>query len=417
MRVSSLALGLLGFVSADNFLQNARQNANCLIYHDYTFWDLRQLQSETDYIGNANEGASQIHNYHFNFCRFPTQCDSDGDDTAWVTDFLGDKLGAPVGCRDVTGGSVDDVHPVILKDKDSGESSIKLSYINGPTCPYANEAMTFNVQVKCDYEVEGYKFEQKFLPDNWCHPEVVLTSKHGCPSFEGTSFVKFLSRHPWVIAVLMLFFGIFSCFYGYKFFYIIIGCLSGGAAFLFSAVLLSLTGALEGLEDAETGKLVMATVFMMVCIIIGVVVGWLFAKLVDKIGGIFIGVCLGFLLGVSIYNLFFIQTGSIILLLTLTAAGVLVGGFVGYKYIEKVIIIGSSIIGAYLFVRGISLFVGHFPNEFVIMQEAANGIEPEWEWQFIVYLVSIGILALIGMKVQFTKAAADNESDSYQKMD
>lgn len=133
---------------------------------------------------------------------------------------------------------------------------------------------------------------------------MVLTSKHGCPVFEATAIVKFLGSHPWILGVLMILFGGFSCFYGYKFFYIVIGCLTGLVAFLFASILVSLTGAMDGLETATTGKLVMAVVFMIICIAFGVIVGWFLAKLAEKIGGVFIGLCLGFLLGVSLYNLF-----------------------------------------------------------------------------------------------------------------
>ncbi len=403
MKVSLLVLALLGLAYGNKFLDEAKENANCLVYHDFTFWDFRPLENDLDYSAKGTEGTA-THKYYFNFCRKPTHQNEGEENPAWVTDNY-----SVTGSYIANSGSTsDDVRPVILKDTETGAQHIKFVYTNGDACPYNSADKTFSVEVQCAPGLNGLEYVKKDVTD-YCNPKVIVKSSSGCPAFEATAAVKFLGNHPWILAIVMIVFGLFSCLYGYKFFYIIIGTITGGIAFLFSMLLFSLMGLMDGLDHGSTGKLALAVVLVIVCIVIGAVVGFFIAKLTEKIGGILIGTVLGFFGGVTLYNLLLASTANMWLLLLCAVVGVVVGAFIGWKFFDKVVIIGSSILGAYLFIRGISLFAGHYPSEFLIYQEAANGVNAEFEWQFLVYVVCMVIMALIGMKVQFTKSAADED--------
>jgi hypothetical protein len=43
-------------------------------------------------------------------------------------------------------------------------------------------------------------------------------------------------------------------------------------------------------------------------------------------------------------------------------------GYLTFVLFERVLIFGTALIGSYSFIRGISMFAGHFPSEIVIMQ-------------------------------------------------
>ena len=51
----------------------------------------------------------------------------------------------------------------------------------------------------------------------------------------------------------------------------------------------------------------------------------------------------------------------------------IIGGILGFVMYNHAIIISTSIIGAYFFIRGISLYAGGFPNEMLIIEQIKNG--------------------------------------------
>jgi len=66
-----------------------------------------------------------------------------------------------------------------------------------------------------------------------------------------------------------------------------------------------------------------------------------------------------------------------------------------------VTIASTSLAGAYALVRGISLFIGHFPNEITIIDQIREGVVPETEWQFWVYLIAILVLFVVSFTFQW----------------
>jgi hypothetical protein len=73
-------------------------------------------------------------------------------------------------------------------------------------------------------------------------------------------------------------------------------------------------------------------------------------------------------------------------------------------------------IGAYSFVRGVSLFAGHFPNEAVMIGQLANGIPQDIPYQFYIYMSAIVLGTVLGAVFQFRqKKKAEEENFSLQK--
>ena len=68
----------------------------------------------------------------------------------------------------------------------------------------------------------------------------------------------------------------------------------------------------------------------------------------------------------------------------LIAALCVVFGFgmaiLSFKFIDHIIVFGTSTIGAYAFVRGLSFFVGNFPNEIEFVKNIIQGKSQEVGW-------------------------------------
>ena len=82
------------------------------------------------------------------------------------------------------------------------------------------------------------------------------------------------------------------------------------------------------------------------------------------IGAAIIGAFGGFFIGIALYNLAFFYAKSSLLLTSLSVLGSIIMAILSFKYYDDIVIFGTSFVGSYSFVRGISFFLGNFPNEY-----------------------------------------------------
>jgi len=129
-----------------------------------------------------------------------------------------------------------------------------------------------------------------------------------------------------------------------------------------------------------------------------------------------LGCLLGYVLGEVIYNLGFNRIQSnpkLIYWLIIVGSMIIFAGLTAWLK-KPLVIFATSFIGGYLFIKGISMYAGGFPNESQVMDYISEG---EWDsvdklftWKVYLYLVSWVILLIIGIIVQF-KINKENRSD------
>lgn len=102
----------------------------------------------------------------------------------------------------------------------------------------------------------------------------------------------------------------------------------------------------------------------------GLGVGWIAAESI-RFGILIIGVLLGSFLGIAVFNLLIYRLSSdnplLGLWLTIMLFSVPVA-IISFQHHETVIIVFSAFTGSYMIFRGISVFVGGFPNEFKVYE-------------------------------------------------
>lgn len=81
-----------------------------------------------------------------------------------------------------------------------------------------------------------------------------------------------------------------------------------------------------------------------------------------------------------------------------------------WKYGNHLIVYATAFLGAYAFVRGISILVGKYPNEVTLYGQIATGTFSGLESEFYFYLAGIIVLGGIGCLVQF-KRGYDQQSE------
>ena len=81
---------------------------------------------------------------------------------------------------------------------------------------------------------------------------------------------------------------------------------------------------------------------------------------------------------------------------------------------QKAIILLTALSGSYLFVRGISLYAGGFPNEFTIHEDIQSGAVKlsDYGKMFYIYISCILLLFLISLFVQIKTNRKSNQSST-----
>ena len=91
--------------------------------------------------------------------------------------------------------------------------------------------------------------------------------------------------------------------------------------------------------------------------------------------------------------------------------GAVIFGYLAYRFDKHILVYLTSFLGAYIFIRGTSIFFGHFPNEFVLYGQIQAGVFDGLEWQFYVYIVFVVITGVLGAIFQFKRGHHIHDED------
>lgn len=126
----------------------------------------------------------------------------------------------------------------------------------------------------------------------------------------------------------------------------------------------SALGMLNYIDPTEHGGSVFLVVLgFILSVVAAVLVGILLKRfiLVGLLALAFVG---GYMAGMLLYNLIFIGfLQNDYALAGCTFGGALIAITIAYFWRAAIIIISTSLVGSYFFIRGISMFAGGFPNE------------------------------------------------------
>lgn len=336
---------------------------NCLLYDDLTFFDLRDLEQGNTY---------NIGPYHFNFCRRLEDSSSEEKTFAYVDEssYFGSSTMLTGGGRPST---------VIAKFDGENQNSTRHIYFEitgGEECEAAKTETFFRVryEITCDRTITGapsLSMANLDLTSDVCAPKLTFAHKAGCPFIEATSFVRFISDNPWALGAILIVFGSIVTFFGGKFFLYILPTIVGGVAFLAIMLFASIMGLLVALDkgkDSSAGEITACVMSFVVAAALSGFLGYFISK-IQRLGIALVGSVAGFFIGFLLYTFVFsMWLKHVALLVSLCAIFAIALGLLAYKYDRYLIIYLTGFIGAYAFIRGISMFAGGFPNEILLIQ-------------------------------------------------
>ena len=141
--------------------------------------------------------------------------------------------------------------------------------------------------------------------------------------------------------------------------------------------------------------------WLVLCIgvIVGPVGGYFLAKY-ERFDAALFGAWGGFTLGVILNESVLYLASSIVLFWCVNISLAIICAAAGFFTFNQVVLIGTSFIGSYLVARGISLYAGGFPNEYLLINQIKSGAISNIDPVFYAYLVGILIMSVIAYIVQ-----------------
>lgn len=219
-----------------------------------------------------------------------------------------------------------------------------------------------------------------------------MTGKDACASYDLNAFFQFIQDYNWLFAIILICIGLPFCFMGRKFF----SCIVFVVGIMITVALVMILFYATFL-DSNTEIWVFWTVLS--CSILGGIgVGFVLFKC-QKLGAACIAGWGGFLGGLIINTTFMFAASSSAVFWIINVSCALVAAALAFCFYFPVVISVTSFAGSYMFIRGISLFAGGYPNEFTLINELEEGVIPHMEWWFYLYLGFIMAFTVLGMIV------------------
>ena len=230
-----------------------------------------------------------------------------------------------------------------------------------------------------------------------------------CTKFDFYLIWEFINNYNYIFAIILIAFGLFNCILGqrlsqYTSFILVLFVVTILSLFLFQFILPS------GCADW------IIWVILVLGVILGCTAGYFVFNYHEKFMAFFVGGIAGFLLGEFFFNLFgsLIKANPTLINIIFIVVCLIAAIVLAYFIQEIIIIIATSFIGSYTLIRGISLFTGHFPSEFTVIDLKAEGETEQLKkllgWQFYVYLVFIVIACGLSIYVQLLIRKSTKES-------
>ena len=193
-----------------------------------------------------------------------------------------------------------------------------------------------------------------------------MTSTSACPVYTYNALIAYLVTYQYIFGPLFMIIGLFMALAGRKFF--------KGTVFLVGAIIVAffiLTISYQTfLASAQREWVNWLTVSA--AIIVGLACGLVAVKL-EKFGACLIAGWAGFCVGVLLNESVLYLAQSVVLMWIINVVCALIAAALAFFYFNQAIMIATSIVGSFFFVRGLGLMLGNFPNEMEVVHQLESG--------------------------------------------
>jgi len=183
-----------------------------------------------------------------------------------------------------------------------------------------------------------------------------------------------------------------------------------GIAALLCLYLLIMASQVLGFMETNTGLCVSIGVAALISFVLGYFVFrtvWIAIGMLGLIGG--------FSLGLMLYSviLAFIGSGAVWAMVLTAISCSVICGLLSFRFANAVVLIMTSVIGAYEFMRGVSYFLGGYPDMAVIFADLENNLPlDDMNNMFWIYLCLFLFVSVAGIVYQIRN---NEEHDSLKQ--
>lgn len=380
----------------------------CVYIDDYIKYDLSPLtKSDKDGVYDYNTTLNG-QDIVFNFCKNINKKTCTNLNNKQVASYF-----LPNKCNPLVDNKDKGAKWTILKNKNDTTESIT---INLPQDPSSSKKVTF--KLKCDLDEKKYKDNKLEIIDDENYEDengIFLSFKtyYACGKLHYRVW-KFIEDHYIIFSIILIILGLIITFLGQKFIVVTI-------YIVVTAFVVFLAFIILAFSVTENTKNWVIWLVLAIALVLGVVLSFFVAKYKEKVLGILFGVIGGFFVGQLIFNAcsrkitWHPQVVNFLIIL----GGIIIMVILGLLFVKYMIIICTSIIGAYLTVRGVSMLIGYFPNDYAIIDlgkaDEEDQIKKLVTWKFYLYLAVIAILAGLGIFVQILLKKREDAKEKKKK--
>jgi hypothetical protein len=272
-------------------------------------------------------------------------------------------------------------------------SGVSLTYSGGSTCPSTGNPTTFTINVYCNgsLPIADTFYDYNATYGTLCDPQVTWVSQiGGCNVLDNSIIWTYLDYAKPYIGAIAIAGGIMLCFYGLALvkpsvcFITFLSCIVV-SLFIFYAVYMT--------------ALTLTPVFYYFLgggIAGGLILGILLAKYV-KFGAAILGGWGGFALGLILNETILFRFEYSWLFWTSNVVCIVVAAVITYKIFEPAIIASTSVVGSYFIIRGASCYLGHYYNEFTIINELKAGLYSTIDPLYWAYVGAFVLILIVGI--------------------
>lgn len=295
-----------------------------------------------------------------------------------------------------------------IKKYDPMYGRLQLTYEQNQKCPFtvSNRTASLNIEMFCDYYAKTTVIEKASLNPDMCSADIIVKSTQGCYDFSVNPLFRWIDKQYIFLGAAMILVGLVLGLLGKKQFKVSV-CMIGALVFTLAATLFLFTVFLSRDSPTATGWIIFG-VSAFVGIFVGLTMAYLF-----RVGTAVAAAWGGVSLALILYNSFVykIDNNSQVVFWIFVISMGIICGVLTLWFFWPAIIIATSIAGAYLVMRGISLYAGGFPGEMEIIDEIKNGKFDGMPASFYGYMAGFFVLSILFIVWQFKKFGSHSEID------
>ena len=409
-------------------------NIKCLFVSKYNVYSLQKLTKDDGYLIDLTNKTSTKDNKHslnitnrklkFNFCQNLKGFES----TVVLEKNIPEDIEQNK-TQILFAGSIDGTEKSKNEwfelNEDNGKKGVKIRLAEGQKCNEEENHKTIFL-IYCNESVSDEDFEKNLefdsFNENGCLHYIKAKSIYGCALNQWYLLRRLMKEYKYLFAAGFVLIGLFLALWGKRFETPTIMLVCGiFVCYIISAIILNLIPSLIKTENNLWTLLV-------VTFVAGCIIGFLLKKKVTAFA-IFMGACAGYSVSEFVYQFIagFITANPTILYWIVFGVCILVGGLLGYWIKEAIVIIGTSLVGGYIVMRGFTLLFDNYMELAEFADLAKNGeieqlkdIKNGWVYAYLGLWLVVSIFGIYyqcyGHKKRKAKGDDKKDDKDYKKV-